>query len=321
MAINNNTNNKIEEDNIIFAVQGAKSFLKCKMDWVCIGKLHVSFVSHTGLESGCKQLGHIEAALPFDGEDGALALGKMILRGDLDKGRARSIKKAKETGAKYPEPVFTYNGGSEAKADRPVMWRQVSIAPGAKSDFVFQVTEAEGEKNVRGGYQKKVGAEVKRISVGVNSRKLLEYASKIEAYYQDYLANPERYAGYWEKNAQVPAPAATSALPTQVPVAVTAPAPVPAPAPVAVVYPDFGYTVYDSACSGMEMTYLPEKALEALQRKIKEMKTSGWSRRDNTDYDKAKNNILAGSRGFFVVNLYKGDESMQIYVNTCPTIQ
>ena len=116
MAINNNTNNKIEEDNIIFAVQGAKSFLKCKMDWVGIGKLHVSFVSHTGLENGCKQLGHIEAALPFDGEDGALALGKMILRGDLDKGRARSIKKAKETGAKYPEPVFTYNGGSEAKA-------------------------------------------------------------------------------------------------------------------------------------------------------------------------------------------------------------
>ena len=155
MAINNNTNNKIEEDNIIFAVQGAKSFLKCKMDWVGIGKLHVSFVSHTGLENGCKQLGHIEAALPFDGEDGALALGKMILRGDLDKGRARSIKKAKETGAKYPEPVFTYNGGSEAKADRPVMWRQVSIAPGAKSDFVFQVTEAEGEKNVRGGYQKR----------------------------------------------------------------------------------------------------------------------------------------------------------------------
>ena len=69
------------------------------------------------------------------------------------------------------------------------MWRQVSIAPGAKSDFVFQVTEAEGEKNVRGGYQKKAGAEVKRITVGVSSRKLLEYASKIEAYYQDYLAN------------------------------------------------------------------------------------------------------------------------------------
>ena len=41
MAINNNTNNKIEEDNIIFAVQGAKSFLKCKMDWAGIGKLHV----------------------------------------------------------------------------------------------------------------------------------------------------------------------------------------------------------------------------------------------------------------------------------------
>ena len=318
MAINNNNNNT-EEENVVFAAQGAKSFLKCKMDWAGIGKLHVSFVSHTGLESGCKQLGHIEAALPFDGEDGALALGKMILRGDLDKGRARSIKKAKETGAKFPEPVFTYNGGSEAKADRPVMWRQVSIAPGVKSEFVFQVTEAEGEKNARGGYQKKSGAEIKRISVSVSSRKLLEYASKIEAYYQDYLAHPERYAGYWEKNAQVPAPAATSALPTPVS---AEPAPMPAPAPAAVTYPDYGYTVYDSAGSGMEMTYLPEKALEALQRKIKEMKTSGgWSRRDNTDYEKAKSNIMSGSRGFFVVNLYKGDESMQIYVNTCPTIR
>ena len=73
MAINNNTNNKIEEDNIIFAVQGAKSFLKCKMDWVGIGKLHVSFVSHTGLENSCKQQGHIEAALTFDSQAEALA--------------------------------------------------------------------------------------------------------------------------------------------------------------------------------------------------------------------------------------------------------
>ncbi len=243
----------------------------------------------------------------------------MILRGDLDKGRARSIKKAKETGAKYPEPVFTYNGGSEAKADRPVMWCSGLDCARREERFRVSGDGSRGREECSRRLPEKGGAEVKRISVGVSSRKLLKYASKIEAYYQDYLANPERYAGYWEKNAQVPAPAATSALPTQVPVAVTAPAP--APAPAAVVYPDFGYTVYDSACSGMEMTYLPEKALEALQRKIKEMKTSGWSRRDNTDYDKAKNNILAGSRGFFVVNLYKGDESIQIYVNTCPTIQ
>lgn len=102
MAINNNTNNKIEEDNIIFAVQGAKSFLKCKMDWVGIGKLHVSFVSHTGLENGCKQLGHIEAALPFDGEDGALALGKMILRGDLDKGSRPLHQEGKGNGSQVP---------------------------------------------------------------------------------------------------------------------------------------------------------------------------------------------------------------------------
>ena len=40
MAINNNTNNKIEEDNIIFAVQGAKSFLKCKMDWA-LSLIHI----------------------------------------------------------------------------------------------------------------------------------------------------------------------------------------------------------------------------------------------------------------------------------------
>lgn len=39
---NQNTNK--EDDFVIYQLQGQKSFLKFKMDWANIGKLHLSFV-------------------------------------------------------------------------------------------------------------------------------------------------------------------------------------------------------------------------------------------------------------------------------------
>lgn len=311
MAYNNQKNK--ENDNVIFNIQGAKSFVKCKMDWAGIGKLHVSFVSHSGLENGCKQLGHIEAALPFDGEDGALALGKMIANGGIREKRNAALKKARETGAKYPEPIFTYNGGSDAKADRPVMWRQVSIVPGIKQEYVFQVIEAEGEKNARGGYQKKSGAEAKRILVGCREGKLLEYSSKIEAYFSDFIANPERYN-------RREAPAAASDAPAQAPAPAVTQAP---PAPVQNVnIPDTAYTIYDSIGNWMRVAGTPERALEMLQNAITTMKTKdGYVRRDNKEYEAAKEMILSGAKkGFNTVSLYNGDKAVQLYVTVCPYV-
>lgn len=71
---NQNTNK--EDDFVIYQLQGQKSFLKFKMDWANIGKLHLSFVAHTGRQNGCKQTDFIEAALDVEGGSGAIYLAE-----------------------------------------------------------------------------------------------------------------------------------------------------------------------------------------------------------------------------------------------------
>lgn len=44
-----NTKVKEKDDSVIYQIQGPKSFLKVKMDWANIDKVHLSFVSHTEL--------------------------------------------------------------------------------------------------------------------------------------------------------------------------------------------------------------------------------------------------------------------------------
>ena len=97
---NQNTNK--EDDFVIYQLQGQKSFLKFKMDWANIGKLHLSFVAHTGRQNGCKQTDFIEAALDVEGGSGAIYLAEAVLNGMMGQKRIQAIKKAKETQAKYP---------------------------------------------------------------------------------------------------------------------------------------------------------------------------------------------------------------------------
>ena len=174
---NQNTNK--EDDFVIYQLQGQKSFLKFKMDWANIGKLHLSFVAHTGRQNGCKQTDFIEAALDVEGGSGAISLAEAVLNGMMGQKRIQAIKKAKETQAKYPEELFVYNGGSPARNDRPVMWRQISLIPGTKSAYVFQAVEAEGVQNQMGGYQKKRDAEVKRILVSCSKEDLIGLAGAL----------------------------------------------------------------------------------------------------------------------------------------------
>lgn len=322
MENNNAHNTKIKEkdNSVIYPIQGPKSFLKVKMDWANIDKIHLSFVSHTGQANGCTPIAHIEGALRINGGDGALYFCDAIQHGEMGKRRMASLKKAQESGERYPQPIFTYNGGSDAKGDRPVMWRQISLAPGVKTDYVISATEAEGVKNDKGGYQKKEGAKSTFITVGCTSQELRALACAIKIHWAAYIANPAGYLeihgrkipGVIDNATATPKPAATSALPTP-----QAPA-VPAVSNV----PDRVYVVYDSIGSAMEVAITSAKALETLQRQITEMRKSGnWVRRDNKDYEAAKENILNGSRGIFVVTLYRGDESAYLYVANCKAIK
>ena len=53
------------ERDFIWQQQGASSFVKIKMDWARFGKIHFSFVQHSG-KPACKQVASIEAALKVD---------------------------------------------------------------------------------------------------------------------------------------------------------------------------------------------------------------------------------------------------------------
>lgn len=145
-------------------------------------------------------------------------------------------------------------------------------------------------------------------------------ASAIKMHWAAYIANPAGYLeihgrkipGVTDNAPAAPKPAATSALP-----APQAPA-----APAASSVPDRVYVVYDSIGSAMEVAITSAKALETLQRQITDMRKNGnWVRRDNKDYEAAKENILNGNRGIFVVTLYRGDESAYLYVANCKAIK
>lgn len=98
---NQNTNK--EDDFVIYQLQGQKSFLKFKMDWANIGKLHLSFVAHTGRQNGCKQTDFIEAALDVEGGSGAIYFAEAVLNGMMGQKRIQATKKPKKRRLNIPK--------------------------------------------------------------------------------------------------------------------------------------------------------------------------------------------------------------------------
>lgn len=133
-----------------------------------------------------------------------------------------------------------------------------------------------------------------------------------------YLSNAERYTQHMTNHRE--APAAASDAPVQAPVPAVTQAP---PAPVQNVnIPDTAYTIYDSIGNWMRVAGTPERALEMLRNAITAMKTKdGYVRRDNKEYEAAKEMILSGAKkGFNTVSLYNGDKAVQLYVTVCPYV-
>lgn len=97
---NQNTNK--EDDFVIYQLQGQKSFLKFKMDWANIGKLHLSFVAHTGRQNGCKQTDFIEAALDVEGGSGAIYLAEAVLNGMMGQKRIQQSRKPRRRRQSIP---------------------------------------------------------------------------------------------------------------------------------------------------------------------------------------------------------------------------
>ena len=91
-------------------MQSGRSFVKAKMDSAGIGKVHLSFVEHSGRPK-CEQVAAIEGYLNFEGAGSVSQLYYLVMSRDIRKKYANSVKTARETGSKYPNAIWDSNGG------------------------------------------------------------------------------------------------------------------------------------------------------------------------------------------------------------------
>ena len=306
----------VRPDLVIFQQQGPSAFLKVKMDWARIGKLHLSFVKHDGRKNGCNQLAHIEAAIDLfggPGKENAHYLAESIKNGYLEHLRAASIRAKQESKSQYCDPIFVSNGGSPAKAEsnRPCMWRVVTISPGIITDYAVSVSEAEGFVNSMGGFSKKEGAPITRIDVGMSREELLALAGAISsasACYMNYMIGPNAFNA--SQNTVRPAASAEQQ-----------PAPAPANVPpksAPVERPKFCWAVYDTLGENFTVAMSANATIQQVQEVITALrKSNGYSRRDNTEYEAVKAKVLGGNgvpNETLCINLYKGQEDCQVIV-------
>lgn len=176
-----------ERKDCFWEAQGLKSFVKLKGDWFDYNRVHLSFVQHEGKENNCKQILAIEAGLNIHG-NGALYLAENILNGGFEKLAENSRRIAKENGAKYAAAIFSSMGGTKASRskDGKCTFRQFSIMPGSKADYVMRIFESEGEETSTGGIQKKKDSSVTSISVPVNKSDLIDFARSIQIEWTAY---------------------------------------------------------------------------------------------------------------------------------------
>lgn len=305
-------------DLVIFQQQGPSAFLKVKMDWARIGKLHLSFVKHDGRKNGCNQIAHIEAALDLfggPGKENAHYLAEAIKNGYLEHLRGASIRAKLEAKSQYCEPIFVSNGGSPAKpeSNRPCMWRVVTISPGLKTDYAISVSEAEGVVNSMGGFSKKEGAPITRIDVGMSREELLALAgviSSASACYMSYKIGPNAFTPAQNTGKQA-APAAQQPASAPPPTSV-------APKDTQEGRPKFCWVVYDTLGENFTVAMSANMTIQQVQEIITSLrKNNGFSRRDNTEYEAVKASVLGGKavpNESLCINLYKGQDECQVIV-------
>lgn len=274
------------ERDFIFQQQGATSFVKVKMDWARFGKIHFSFVQHSG-KPECKQVASVEAALKVDGGDGALYLAEAVRNNTIERKRAKTLEEQKASGAKYPAPLFTSMGGTTAQRSKTgkCMFRQVSLVPGMKTDYALQVVEAEGEQTTTGGIAMKKGAQMTRITVGLKREELLSMASAILLSWQAYLAISGVYGIRAAMSDERPTDAVENTPPVrQAPQQETSPADKDA------------WVVYDSLGETFEVALTQQAAILCVQESITLLRKTqqGYARKDNAEYNAVKTAIQTG---------------------------
>lgn len=168
-----------KEKDYFWQIQGSTSFCKARADWLEFDRVHLSFVKHEGKNNNCKQTLAIEGAVKLHGSDGVLYLSELVLSGAAKK-LAEKAKTAANNG--YVQPIFTSMGGtvSSRSNNGQCMFRQFSVVPGNKSDYVLQMTTCLGEENATGGIQPVKNAKRDTIYVPLSSGDLVDFARAVQ---------------------------------------------------------------------------------------------------------------------------------------------
>lgn len=168
-----------KEKDYFWQIQELTSFCKARADWLEYDRIHLSFVKHEGKNNNCKQILAIEGAVKIHGSDGVLYLSELILSGAAKK-LAEKAKAA--AGNSYVRPIFTSIGGtvSARSNNGQCMFRQFSVAPGTKSEYVLQMMTCPGEENATGGIQPVKEAKRESIYVPLTSGDLVSFAKAVQ---------------------------------------------------------------------------------------------------------------------------------------------
>lgn len=115
------------------------SFVEVMMDALSIDRAAINFVSYDKSgQAGQRMLGSIKFYLtPTE----AWALSQKIINGRMARARKKSVDDAAAAGSKYPKPIFSKMGGTNAnhakRKDGKAISRTFTIAPGSKYPWVL----------------------------------------------------------------------------------------------------------------------------------------------------------------------------------------
>lgn len=193
------------ESKDIWNAQAEGCFIKAKTDWFSDdgqfgSRLHLSFVRHSGMKSGCKTLDTIEIGIPMvkAGSDGngntgvtALGMASIISNGTLARMAHAAREKQKQTGSAYPDTLLSCQGGtpSTRSKDGKAEFRRFSIEAGRESGtYALRAAKCEGEMNkTTNGVVPKTGAQWSNITVKVSELYLQTLAETIRAEWTAFL--------------------------------------------------------------------------------------------------------------------------------------
>lgn len=178
---------------IIYELNTPNKMLKFKSDALGIGKILATFVEYDkGKEEGSK----VTASANFyiSVEDAKL-LARDILSGKITK----LCKKAKESGQKYPDPVWKLQGGVSAedcksrglRTDGKCLARVMTIVPGAKYPYCFKIEQGPGKRVQKDGIDTLIVPDWKKPEVSMmipcGDEDLKKVALMLDAYIDAYI--------------------------------------------------------------------------------------------------------------------------------------